>query len=254
MKIEPIRILKDNYVWTLIDDANKRAVIIDPGEAQPVLDYLKQHALSLQAILVTHHHWDHTNGIEAILKEYKVPVYGPEHEQIAGLSHPLTDQSVIKLDGFPEIHILEIPGHTAGHIAYYLDGKLFCGDTLFAAGCGRLFEGTPTDMTESLQKITSLPDQTEIYCAHEYTQNNLRFAQTVEPGNQAITERIQRVRALRDQNKPSLPSTLQEEKDTNPFLRCALPSIKSAVEKHQGEKLDNVVDVFKSLRQWKDKF
>ncbi len=255
MKVTAIRILKDNYVWALIDEEKKTALIIDPGEAQPVIDFLQQHHLHLLAILVTHHHWDHTNGIEAIKRQFPVPVYGPANENITGLTHPLSETESITIEGFPaSIAILDIPGHTSGHIAYYLQGKLFCGDTLFAAGCGRLFEGTATEMKDSLQKIMSLPDETEIYCAHEYTVNNLRFAQLVEKDNAAITERIKQVNELRHQNKPSLPSTLKEEKETNPFLRCELATVKSSVEKHAGEKFDNSVEVFKALRKWKDSF
>jgi len=255
MKVEAIRILKDNYVWTLIDDATQNAIIIDPGDAQPVMDYLQQHHLSLSAILVTHHHWDHTNGIASIVREFNVPVYGSANENMHELTHPLTEKTLLQIREFPfDIKILEIPGHTAGHIAYYLPGKLFCGDTLFAAGCGRLFEGTAAEMSASLQKILSLPDETEIYCAHEYTLDNLRFAQLVEPDNQAIVERTQHVAALRNQHLPSLPSTLQEEKATNPFLRCDIPAVKASVEKHAGRKLNDMVEVFGELRKWKDAF
>ena len=255
MRIEAIRILKDNYVWTLIDDAKKSAIIIDPGEAQPVIDFLNKNHLKLLAILITHHHWDHTNGITGILHVFPVPVYGPANENIAGLTHPLSENDTLHIKGFPaDIKILEIPGHTSGHIAFYLQGKLFCGDTLFAAGCGKLFEGTADEMTASLQKILSLPDETEIYCAHEYTLNNLRFAQLADPDNQAIPERAKRVSALRNKNQPSLPSTLKEEKETNPFLRCDKPAIKASVEKHVGEQLDTPVKVFAELRKWKDRF
>jgi len=255
MHIHPIPILKDNYVWVLMDDKEHTAIIIDPGDAKPVIAFLKQHHLSLLAILITHHHWDHTNGIADILREYPAPVYGPAHENIVEMTHALHDNETFQIPGFPHaITAIDIPGHTAGHIAYHVENALFCGDTLFAAGCGRLFEGTPAQMAASLEKIMSLSDDTKIYCAHEYTLNNLRFAEVVEPDNQEITERIQRVTDLRNNHKPSLPSTLREEKATNPFLRCDSAELKANVEKHAGVSLENTVAVFAALRKWKDGF
>lgn len=253
MKIEGIRALKDNYIWAVVDETQHTALIVDPGDAKPVIDFLKTHHLSLLAILITHHHWDHTNGIAELLEEFPAPVYGPANEAISGLTHPLKENTPLHVKGFPhEIRVLEIPGHTSGHIAYLVDGNLFCGDTLFAAGCGRLFEGTAEQMTVSLGKITALPGETKIYCAHEYTLNNLRFAELVEPGNTAIAERMQKVKELREKNLPSLPSTLWEEKNTNPFLRCDSGEIKESVEKHASEMLDGSLAVFKALRKWKD--
>lgn len=253
MRIEAIPILKDNYVWVMIEGHS--AVIVDPGEAIPVIAFLKQHQLSLLAILITHHHWDHTNGILDILREFPVPVYGPAHENISGMTHALHDQTTFHIQGFPHTFTTQsIPGHTSGHIAYYVENALFCGDTLFAAGCGRLFEGTAAQMMTSLQKITSLHNDTKIYCAHEYTLKNLSFAKIVEPHNQQIMQRIKRVTELRNSNQPSLPSTLSEEKLTNPFLRCDSAEIKASVEKHAGSSLDNTIDVFTALRKWKDSF
>lgn len=253
MRIEAIATLKDNYVWVMID--NHSAIIVDPGEAAPVIAFLKQHQLSLLAILITHHHWDHTNGITEMLREFPAPVYGPANENIAEMTNPLQENITFHIQGFPEdITVLNIPGHTSGHIAYHVKNALFCGDTLFAAGCGRLFEGTAAQMAASLQKMTSLHDDTQIYCAHEYTLNNLRFAQTVEPDNQQIAKRIQRVTEMRNNNLPSLPSTLSEEKATNPFLRCDSAALKASVEKHAGVSLDNEVAVFTALRKWKDTF
>jgi hydroxyacylglutathione hydrolase len=255
MEIKAIPTLKDNYVWVMIDSNQHSAIIVDPGEATPVIAFLKQHHLSLLAILITHHHWDHTNGITEILHEFPAPVYGPANEAIAEMTKPLQDNTTFHIPGFPEdISVIAIPGHTSGHIAYHVANALFCGDTLFAAGCGRLFEGTATQMAASLQKITSLPDDTQIYCAHEYTLNNLRFAQTVEPNNQEIAKRIQRVTELRNNNQPSLPSTLNEEKATNPFLRCDSAELKASVEKQTGVSPDNTIAVFTALRKWKDIF
>jgi hydroxyacylglutathione hydrolase len=255
MKVEAIQTLKDNYVWVVIDTATQSAIIIDPGEASPVIDFLKHHHLSLLAILITHHHWDHTNGIAGILREFPVPVYGPANENIPELNHAISEPTLFRIPSFPvDIKVLEIPGHTSQHLAYYLENKLFCGDTLFAAGCGRLFEGTAAQMSASLQKIMSLPDDTEIYCAHEYTLNNLRFAQMVEPDNVNIATRLASVTVLRNKQLPSLPSTLADEKATNPFLRCDLVSVKTGVEKHVGHALVNSLDVFTELRKWKDTF
>jgi hydroxyacylglutathione hydrolase len=253
VKIQHISTLKDNYVWVIINEAN-HAIIIDPGEAVPVITFLRQHQLQLTAILITHHHWDHTNGIAEIVREFPAPVYGPAHENIPEMTHAVSEKTPIHIPHFPDITALEIPGHTSGHLAYDIQGNLFCGDTLFAAGCGRLFEGSPEQMAASLQKIMSLPDNTKIYCAHEYTQNNLRFAQTVEPNNKAIAERIKHVAEMRKQNLPSLPSTLKEEKETNPFLRCDAPEVKASVEKHAGHALNNKIAVFAVLRKWKDEF
>jgi hydroxyacylglutathione hydrolase len=253
MKIEAISTLKDNYVWAVIDKVNHTALIVDPGAAKPVIDFLKQHRLSVIAILVTHHHWDHTNGIIELLDQYPAPVYGPANETIPELTHPVKENSQLHIKGYPhEVTVIEIPGHTSGHVAYLTDGNLFCGDTLFSAGCGRLFEGTAEQMAASLGKITSLPDETKIYCAHEYTLKNLGFAELVEPGNEAIRQRLQKVKELRDKDLPSLPSTLRDEKETNPFLRCEVEEVKGSVEKHAGEKLEDAVAVFRALRKWKD--
>lgn len=252
-KIVPIPVLKDNYVWTLID--NKNAVIVDPGEAAPVIDFIHKNQLSLKGILITHHHWDHTNGMPELKKRYQVPVYAPASENIAETTVAVHENDVVSIEGFPvQLNVISIPCHTSGHIAYYAPGILFSGDTLFAAGCGRLFEGDAKQMYASLKKLAALPDDTKIYCGHEYTLNNLRFAETVEPGNLKIAERKQRVSALREKNIASLPSTLAEEKETNPFLRCEVSEVASQVQKHAGKKLNNAIDVFAELRLWKDHF
>lgn len=250
-----ISILKDNYVWVLVNKDNHSVIIVDPGEAAPVIHFLNDHQLDLKAILITHHHWDHTNGIEEILKFKKVPVYGSATEQISYLTHPLRELDIIDIPEFPlRFQVLAIPGHTAGHIAYYSPGMLFCGDTLFGAGCGRLFEGTAEQMFVSLQKLAALPDDTKVYCGHEYTLNNLRFAAMVEPHNQQIMTRVQNVTELREKNLPSLPSTMKEEKETNPFLRCDVLEIKRSLEKQMDRKLESAVDVFAMLRKSKDEF
>jgi hydroxyacylglutathione hydrolase len=253
MQIFPVPALKDNYIWTLVNAKNK-AIIVDPGESSPILHFLHNKNLTLLAIFITHHHWDHTNGVADILQQFHVPVYGPANETVLHLTHPLREHDKVSLEGFPAFNILDIPGHTAGHIAYYSSDNLFCGDTLFAVGCGRLFEGTPEQMFASLQKMAALPDETKVYCAHEYTLNNLRFASLVEPDNADISERIQHTVELQSKNNCSLPSTIKEEKKTNPFLRCGVKEVIASVENHWGKKFDRTVDVFAALRKWKDKF
>ncbi|MGB8599743.1 MAG: hydroxyacylglutathione hydrolase, partial [Burkholderiales bacterium] len=211
--------------------------------------------LKLCAIINTHHHWDHTGGNVALLEQFQVPLYAPKNESIEGVSHKLAEGNEITL---PEIgirlRVLDIPGHTAGHIALYNDDTLFCGDTLFASGCGKLFEGTPEQMTASLEKLARLDKDTKIYCGHEYTLANLLFAKAVEPGNCKIAEREKREAAKRAGGLPTLPSTMGEEWQTNPFLRCAEPAVIQAAEKYSGKPLPNKVAVFAALREWKNNF
>ncbi|MDQ8039205.1 MAG: hydroxyacylglutathione hydrolase [Rickettsiella sp.] len=259
IKVLPILAFKDNYIWCLINDRTNHCIMVDPGEAKSVLAFLKganaKHLkLSLDAIFITHHHWDHTNGIKAILNTHAVPVYGPANEKIIGVSHPVDEENVIELAGWPVFKVLAIPGHTLGHIAYYVEDLLFCGDTLFSAGCGRLFEGTPAQMLNSLNKLASLPDETKVYCGHEYTLNNLQFAQIVEPNNIKIKERAEKVRVLRQKNLPSLPASLADERLINPFLRTTNPDIILRIEKHRGKRLEAPVEVFAYLRKWKNNF
>jgi hydroxyacylglutathione hydrolase len=256
IEIKPIASLKDNYIWAIIDNNAREVIIIDPGDAKPVEAFLKQHSLRLSAILITHHHWDHTNGVSELKKRYNPMVYAPAHDNVKDADILLTESSdgIEFLKQSLSFSILDIPGHTLGHIAYYSPGMLFCGDTLFAAGCGRLFEGTAEQLYTSLQKMAALPNDTKVYCAHEYTLNNLRFAAVVEPNNQAIQERIDQVTALQADNLPSLPSLLAEEKLTNPFLRCNVKDVIAAAEKFAGEKLSTPVEVFAALRKWKDGF
>lgn len=247
--------LHDNYIWAIGEKNLKNVVIVDPGEAAPVEDFLKQHHFTLSGILITHHHWDHTNGIMELISRWKVPVWGPAQEDVKGVTVPVQEPDVITLTPFSlTSRVLNIPGHTKGHIAYYMKGMLFCGDTLFAAGCGRLFEGSAEQLFSSLQKIAALPDDTDIYCAHEYTLHNLQFAELVEPGNKNIQEKIIRVNEWRKKGLPSLPSTLAEEKNTNPFLRCDSPEVIASVERYADRPLKDKLSVFTWLRKWKDQF
>lgn len=252
--ITAIPALKDNYIWMMTNVTAHTTLIVDPGDAMPVMHFLEQHHLNPLAILITHHHWDHTNGIKELTAKYTIPVYGPENN-VLDVTHRLKEPDVIQVDStcIP-LQILNIPGHTLDHIAYYAQDVLFCGDTLFAAGCGRVFEGSPEQLFSSLQKIAAFPGETKIYCAHEYTLNNLRFAQTVEPNNGCISERLKQVQYLRDQSLPTLPSTLLAEKTTNPFLRCHMGEVKSQVEHYAGHSLATALDVFTELRKWKDQF
>jgi hydroxyacylglutathione hydrolase len=252
-EIVPVSAFRDNYVWTL--RRGKHAAVVDPGEAAPVLDYLGREGLALAAILATHHHADHVGGIAELRRKFDVPVYGPRGEPIATLTHPVSEGDRVSV---PELgvsfSVLDIPGHTRAHIAYYGAGALFCGDTLFACGCGRLFEGTAQQMYASLQKLAALPDDTKVYCGHEYTLANIGFAKTVEPGNRALAEREARERKLRDAGKPTLPSTLRDEKATNPFLRCREPAVVESANKYLGARVADPVRVFAAIRDWKNRF
>ncbi len=232
--------------------------MVDPGDASPVLAHLARSGQALSAIFVTHHHPDHTGGISELLERWPVPVYGPHSRNIPQISDTLEEGDEI-LFGNIRFRIIEVPGHTLDHIAYYaqLTGEepvLFCGDTLFSAGCGRLFEGTPEMMHQSLQKLAALPDNTRVYCTHEYTASNLAFALRVEPGNANVVNYLADVERLRRQNLPSLPSSIGWEKRVNPFLRCAEPSVAEAVARHSGGGFRETVNTFAGLRAWKDSF
>lgn len=253
INVIPIPAFEDNYVWLLRN--GRWAAAVDPGEAEPVLDYLAREGLSLAAILNTHHHGDHVGGNADLLARFQVPVYGPKRERIEGVSRPVAEgQRVVLPELALELAVLDIPGHTVGHVAYYGANAVFCGDTLFACGCGRLFEGSPAEMYRSLQKLSDLPDDTRVYCAHEYTLANIRFARVVEPDNRDLVQREASEREAWERKQPTLPSTIGLEKRTNPFLRCDRPDVVRAAGAWAGSALSDPVDVFRVLREWKDRF
>ena len=255
MTVTPIPAFDDNYIWCLTSAGSGYAVVVDPGDDDPVRAYLQEHGLKLAAILVTHKHGDHTGGIRELLADWPgIPVYGPQNEPIATLTTRVGEGDRIEI---PEIEatfeILDVPGHTEGHVAYLCGDSLFCGDTLFAAGCGRVFSGTHEQLYASLSKIAALPAQTRLYCAHEYTLDNLGFAEWVEPGSEAVRERMERERAARQRNEPTVPSLLSDELDTNPFLRSHVPQVITAAERYTGRPLTEGADIFTAIRTWKDR-
>jgi len=255
----PIPAFDDNYLWLIQNDNNTDAVIVDPGDAGPVLDVLQKKKLNLSAIIITHHHWDHIDGIEDLLKYYDVPVYGPDSPRIPKVSITVKEGDTVSLfNGALVLKVLEVPGHTKDHIAYVgeIDQRpaLFCGDTLFAAGCGRLFDGTYEQFYQSLGKLNQLPGNTLVYCTHEYTMANLSFAHAVEPTNQAINKRIKNEQIKRDQNKPTLPTHLRLEQETNPFLRYREPHVALAINQFWQANWSSDLELFTGLRRWKDKY
>jgi hydroxyacylglutathione hydrolase len=252
-EVVPLRAFADNYIWTIRDAGH--AAVVDPGDAQPVLDYLQREKLQLVAILNTHHHADHVGGNAALLARSPVPVFGPRDERIPEVTVRLADGQRFVLPHFNiDMETLEIPGHTRSHIAFHGDGMLFCGDTLFAAGCGRLFEGTPRQMYDSLTRLSRLDDATRVYCGHEYTLANLKFARTAEPDNPRLPELEARMQALRARDQPTLPSTIGQEKATNPFLRVTEPAIIHSASTRAAKKLTDPVSVLAQIRDWKNSF
>jgi len=247
----------DNYFWLIhgVGDARDRVAVVDPGDAGPVLAALQAGNLVLDTILATHHHADHIGGVTELLRHWRVPVYGPAGEDIPGRTVALAEGAEVTLQGLGlRFRVYDVPGHTAGHIAYFGHGALFCGDTLFSGGCGRLFEGTPAQMLASLDKLARLPPDTRVYCAHEYTAANLRFAAAVEPGNANLRTYAAEVAALRSHNAPTIPSTLGLETRINPFLRTRLPEVRGAARAHAGRMLDDDADAFGVIREWKNGF
>ncbi|PSB92190.1 hydroxyacylglutathione hydrolase [Candidatus Pandoraea novymonadis] len=260
LKVIPVPAFEDNYIWA-IDNGNY-AAIVDPGDSRPVFDYLAKNSLTLSAILLTHHHSDHIDGVGDLLRQMPVPVYGPSDEYILWVDHPLAHGEYFVLEHLAiELLVMHVPGHTVGHIAYWFEGdamsrpRLFCGDTLFSCGCGRLFESAASQkMLYSLDRLAALPGETYVHCSHEYTMSNILFALTCDPRNVALKTWQGRAQYLRDQRSPTLPTTLAQERVTNPFLRSDAPEIVASAQYWAGKLLHSREEVFATIRAWKDVF
>jgi hydroxyacylglutathione hydrolase len=244
---------EDNYIWCLRQ--GETIAVVDPGDAKPVLEHLAASGRQLSAILITHHHRDHTDGIAALRNRYPVPVFAPAAESIAGTTDAVAGGQRIRVPTINiEFDVIDVAGHTRGHVAYYHRGVLFCGDTLFACGCGKLFEGSAEQLHAALNKLSALPKATMVYCAHEYTASGIRFATAVEPNNVALPDRAAAVQRCLAAGKPTVPFSLADELATNPFLRCSQPEVVDAATRHAGHLLASETEVFAALRRWRDRF
>ncbi|MFL6549918.1 MAG: hydroxyacylglutathione hydrolase [Povalibacter sp.] len=255
LQVTPVRAFTDNYIWLIHSPRDRQKVVaVDPGDAAPVMQALANQQLQLSGILMTHHHGDHVGGVAELLHQHPVPAFGPASESLPG--NPIRvreDQQVDFEDLDLSFRVLDVPGHTAGHVAYVGHGSLFCGDTLFSAGCGRLFEGTAEQMTASLDKMAELPEATQVFCGHEYTVSNLKFSLAVEPDNEESARYLDECRERRARDEATVPSTVRRERNVNPFLRFRRHSVKQAAEGRAGHAL-NPVEVFAVIREWKDGF
>jgi len=255
-EVTPIPAFNDNYIWAITTSGSNQIAVVDPGDATPVEQYLADNALQLAAILVTHHHHDHTGGIAALTERHQVPVYGPQNSEFKGITHTLADGDSLDLFGHA-LTVKTIPGHTLDHISYCTASntpQLFCGDTLFLAGCGRIFEGSPAQMFAAMNYFKTLPDNTEVYCTHEYSMANLQFAAAVEPDNENITEVRKTCYGLREADKPTLPTSIAQERAINPFLRTQEATVVKTASEFSGQPLTSELEVFTAVREWKNQF
>jgi hydroxyacylglutathione hydrolase len=256
LNITPINAFTDNYIWLLYDDATRQAFVVDPGDAEPVIETLRTLQLDLTGILITHHHFDHVGGVQTLCDRFKPVVFGPINPNIDGITRCVSASDTVDVLGMA-FNVLEVPGHTLDHIAYFHDGAtpmVFCGDTLFAGGCGRLFEGNPPMMLQSLQLLAALPSATRVYCAHEYTLANLAFAKAVEPQNEPLLDRIAAAQATRTRGEPTVPSNIALELATNPFLRCDNLQLQASLQAQGKFDGDSTLEAFTTVRAWKDNF
>ncbi|MFW6375307.1 MAG: hydroxyacylglutathione hydrolase [Guyparkeria sp.] len=255
--IHCIPVLSDNYVW-LIEGKDGAAVIVDAGEAGPVIEAIEARGLKPVATLITHHHGDHVQGLAELTRRFPMTIHGPDSCRRVGVDHVVGEGDSFTVPGVGEFAVLATPGHTQDHLSYVCGTAIFCGDTLFTAGCGRLFEGTAAQMLHSLDRLAALGDQigpeATIYCGHEYTADSLRFAAHAEPDNHDIAARVREVAAKRDQGEPTASAPMDLEKRTNPFLRVRVPALRKAIERHVGETIEDDIEAFAQLRHWKDDF
>jgi hydroxyacylglutathione hydrolase len=253
ISVEPLKAFDDNYIWLVT--TNEGSIVIDPGESSKIIELIDRNEINLKGILITHHHYDHTSGLKTLLDKIDVDVYGPVNN-IQEINHRVKHLDKFSMIGI-NFEVIEIPGHTLDHIAFYALNDdapiLFCGDTLFAGGCGRIFEGTFEQMFNSLKKISTLPEHTKIYCGHEYTLSNLRFALEADPANKDLITEYDHVCKLSNSNTPSLPSSLTKELKVNPFLRCDNLAIKNII-KEKFDVFGDDLETFTALRKWKDSF
>jgi len=257
VKLTAVPAFRDNYIWAIHarHGNDHMAVLVDPGEPGAILSWLESQDVRPVAVLITHHHADHTGALSTLSQRWPIPVYGPTREAIPGVTHPVSEGDTVDIPGLGlALQVMETPGHTRGHVCYFGHGWLFSGDTLFSCGCGRLFEGSPQQMHTSLQRLARLPPQTLVYCAHEYTLPNIGFAKEVEDGNPALESRHNQARQLRKAGLPTLPSSIGQELATNPFLRCHVPALRVAISHHTGSAVNTDVEAFARLREWKDSY
>ncbi len=249
-----VHAFRDNYIWLAPGSKPGVVAVVDPGDADPVIAALASRGLAPAFVLCTHHHGDHVGGVETLARRFDIPVYGPAAESIPGVTHPVVEGDIVGSDEGGRYQVLAVPGHTRGHVAYMGDGRVFCGDTLFAAGCGRLFEGTAFQLHASLMKLAALPPETLVYCGHEYTLANLAFARAVEPDNADILAFERRCRRRLAAGQPTIPTTIADERAVNPFLRTSTPAVRRAAARLADQRSDTDATVFATLRRWKDDF